>query len=56
MHDTNPDSASVTPILPVDVPGTPHRLARGVRAGQWLFATGQCGTDYMHGLHRVLLA
>jgi len=50
MHETNPDSASVTPILPVDVPGTPHRLARGVRAGRWLFATGQCGTDYVHGM------
>ncbi|MBX9840296.1 MAG: hypothetical protein K2Z80_00660 [Xanthobacteraceae bacterium] len=37
-------------ILPVDVPGTRHQLARGVRAGRWLFATGQAGTDYVHGL------
>jgi enamine deaminase RidA (YjgF/YER057c/UK114 family) len=50
MHTTKPVSASAIPILPVDVPGTPHRLARGVRAGQWLFATGQCGTDYVHGM------
>ena len=50
MHTTKPVSASTIPILPVDVPGTPHRLARGVRAGRWLFATGQCGTDYMHGM------
>jgi enamine deaminase RidA (YjgF/YER057c/UK114 family) len=37
-------------ILPVDVPNTKQRWARGVRAGRWLFATGQCGTDYVHGL------
>ncbi len=32
-------------LLPVDVPGTQHRLARGIRAGRWLFATGQAATD-----------
>ena len=37
-------------ILPVEIPGTQHRLARGIRAGRWLFATGQAGTDYVHGL------
>lgn len=37
-------------VLPVDVPGTQCRLARGIRAGRWLFATGQAGTDYVHGL------
>jgi enamine deaminase RidA (YjgF/YER057c/UK114 family) len=37
-------------ILPVDVPGTQHRLARGIRAGRWLFATGQAATDYVHGI------
>src|SRR5690606_33980069 len=42
--------AATQAILPVDVPNTPHRWARGVRAGRWLFATGQCGTDYIHGL------
>jgi enamine deaminase RidA (YjgF/YER057c/UK114 family) len=25
-------------------------LARGVRAGRWLFATGQAATDYVHGI------
>jgi len=37
-------------ILPVDFPNTPHRFARGIRAGRWVFATGQCGTDHVHGL------
>ena len=47
--------AAVTAILPTDIPNTPHRFARGVRAGRWLFATGQCGTDYVHALaHEVL--
>ena len=27
-----------------------HRLARGIRAGRWLFATGQAATDYVHGI------
>lgn len=42
--------AAVTAILPTDIPNTPHRFARGVRAGRWLFATGQCGTDYVNAL------
>lgn len=37
-------------VLPVDIPGTQFRLARGVRAGRWLFASGQAGTDYIRGL------
>src|SRR5688572_18798077 len=37
-------------ILPVEIPGTPYRLARGIRAGSWLFATGQAATDSVHGL------
>src|SRR5688572_15056788 len=38
------------PILPATVPNTPYQWARGVRAGRWVFATGQCGTDYVHAL------
>jgi enamine deaminase RidA (YjgF/YER057c/UK114 family) len=41
---------SVTAILPVDIPNAPHRWARGIKAGRWLFATGQAGTDYVHAL------
>jgi len=47
---TNSSHAVTKPILPVDVPNTPHRWARGIRAGRWVFATGQCGTDYVHAL------
>ena len=48
----SPPTKKPTPqaILPVGIPGTPHRLARGVRAGRWLFATGQAATDYVHGI------
>ncbi len=42
--------AAASAILPVDIPNTPYRWARGIRAGQWVFATGQCGTDYVHAL------
>lgn len=41
---------AVKAILPVDVPNTLHRWARGIRAGRWVFATGQCGTDYVQAL------
>lgn len=37
-------------LLPVNIPNTPYRWARGIRAGHWVFATGQCGTDYVHAL------
>ncbi len=38
--------SAAQPILPIRFSGTPYRFARGVRAGRWVFATGQCGTDY----------
>jgi enamine deaminase RidA (YjgF/YER057c/UK114 family) len=41
---------ATTPLLPVELPNTPHRVARGIRAGRWVFATGQSGTDYVHAL------
>ncbi len=56
MNTTDPagtrtsSGSAVKAILPVDIPQTSHRWARGVRAGRWLFATGQCGTDYVHAL------
>jgi enamine deaminase RidA (YjgF/YER057c/UK114 family) len=40
----------IKPILPVAIPHTDARLARGMRAGRWVFATGQSGTDYVNGL------
>src|SRR4029079_6244322 len=44
------DRSSVEPLLPVPIPHTTARLARGMRAGRWLFASGQAGTDYVNGL------
>lgn len=40
----------VEPLLPVPIPHTNARLARGVRAGRWVFASGQAATDYVNGL------
>jgi enamine deaminase RidA (YjgF/YER057c/UK114 family) len=42
--------AAVEPVLPVPIPHTQARFARGMRAGRWLFATGLSGTDYAHGM------
>ena len=46
----NSPGVATTAILPVEVPNTSHRWARGIRAGRWVFATGQSGTDYVHAL------
>lgn len=45
-----PDHVAVEPLLPVAIPHTRARLARGIRAGRWLFASGQAATDYVNGL------
>jgi enamine deaminase RidA (YjgF/YER057c/UK114 family) len=42
--------ATVEPILPVPIPGSLARYARGIRAGSWIFATGLAGTDHVSGL------
>jgi enamine deaminase RidA (YjgF/YER057c/UK114 family) len=44
------DRVAIEPLLPVPIPHTTARLARGIRAGRWVFATGQAGTDYSNGL------
>lgn len=41
---------STQAILPASIPNTPYHLARGIRAGRWVFATGQCGTDYNNAI------
>jgi enamine deaminase RidA (YjgF/YER057c/UK114 family) len=41
---------AVEPLLPMPIPHTPFRLARGIRAGRWLFASGQAATDYVNGI------
>ena len=45
-----PDRVAVEPLLAVAIPHTTARLARGIRAGRWVFATGQAATDYANGL------
>src|SRR5258707_14222442 len=44
------DRISIEPLLPVSIPHSTARLARGIRAGRWVFASGQAGTDYVNGL------
>src|SRR4029079_4429734 len=48
--DRTAGGAAVEPRVPVTIPHTDARLARGIRAGRWVFATGQAGTDYVNGL------
>ena len=43
-------ASTVEALLPIAIPHTDFRLARGVRAGRWLFASGQAATDYVHGV------
>lgn len=40
----------VTAVLPVDIPHSEVRFARGIKAGNWVFATGQSGTDHVNGI------
>ena len=47
---TAADGVAVEPLLPVAIPHTGARLARGIRAGGWVFASGQAATDYVNGL------
>src|SRR5580698_10254981 len=49
MSGTNSKSA-VEALLPVSIPHTDARLARGIRAGRWVFASGQAATDYVNGV------
>ena len=41
---------AIEALLPVPIPHTEFRLARGIRAGRWLFASGQAATDYANGI------
>lgn len=43
-------STAVEALLPVSIPHTEFQLARGIRAGRWLFASGQAATDYTNGV------
>ena len=44
-------ATAVTPLLPVTIQPGEIRYAPGVRAGNWIFATGHKGTaDFIHGM------
>ncbi len=43
-------AVSIVPLLPVAIPHTDARFARGIRAGNWIFATGQSATDFVNGM------
>jgi enamine deaminase RidA (YjgF/YER057c/UK114 family) len=45
-----PGRIAVEPLLPVAIPHTGAKLARGMRAGRWVFASGQAATDYVNGV------
>ena len=49
-QNSRSERISVEPLLPVAIPHTSARLARGIRAGRWVMATGQAGTDYVNGV------
>jgi enamine deaminase RidA (YjgF/YER057c/UK114 family) len=49
------DRGPIEAILPVPIPNTPFHWARGIRAGRWVFATGQCGTDYKNAIAPAVL-
>ena len=49
-RNSRSERISIEPLLPVAIPHTSARLARGVRAGRWVMATGQAGTDYVNGV------
>ena len=54
-HNSRSERISVEPLLPVAIPHTNARLARGIRAGRWVMATGQAGTDYVNGVATELV-
>lgn len=49
-HKPASNRMSVEPLLAVPIPHTNARFARGIRAGRWIFASGQSATDYVNGL------
>jgi enamine deaminase RidA (YjgF/YER057c/UK114 family) len=54
MSETGP--ASVTPLLPVELGSGKVKLARGIKAGRWVFATGLMAQDFVHGIAPDVLA
>ncbi len=53
---SNRPESAVEPILPVTLGRGGVRYAQGMRAGRWVFATGQMGQDFVNGMAPEVLA
>jgi enamine deaminase RidA (YjgF/YER057c/UK114 family) len=51
-----PKSATVEPLLPVELGRGKVRFAQGVKAGRWVFATGLMAQDFANGIAPDVLA
>src|SRR6201997_946623 len=49
-------SATVEPLLPVELGAGKVRFAQGVKAGRWVFATGLMAQDFINGIAPDVLA
>ena len=49
-------SATVEPLLPVELGVGKVRFAQGIKAGRWVFATGLMAQDFIHGIAPDVLA
>src|SRR4029077_10992586 len=49
-------SATVEPLLPVELGAGKVRFAQGIKAGRWVFATGLMAQDFIHGIAPDVLA
>ncbi|MEW6454562.1 MAG: Rid family hydrolase [Pseudomonadota bacterium] len=52
----NAKSASVEPLLPVELGPGKVKFAQGVKAGRWVFANGLMGQDFINGIDPEVLA
>src|SRR6202051_340965 len=51
-----PKTATVEPLLPVELGRGKVKFAQGIRAGRWVFATGVMAQDFVNGIAPDVLA
>jgi enamine deaminase RidA (YjgF/YER057c/UK114 family) len=58
QHKRDPmtKSATVEPLLPVELGAGKVKFAQGVKAGRWVFATGLMAQDFVNGIAADVLA
>ena len=49
-------SASIEPLLPVELGPGKVKFAQGVKAGRWVFANGLMGQDFVNGIDPEVLS